>query len=39
VLDGLRIQWMHDPTVDIAGTFTRMLVAPPGAEAEAKPAE
>ncbi|MER6960110.1 TetR/AcrR family transcriptional regulator [Streptomyces sp. NPDC000618] len=28
VLDGLQIQWMHDPTVDIAAiaeTFTRML--------------
>ncbi|AXG81568.1 TetR/AcrR family transcriptional regulator [Streptomyces paludis] len=33
VLDGLQIQWMHDPTVDIAAvaeTFTRMLVPPAG---------
>ncbi|AEM84147.1 TetR/AcrR family transcriptional regulator [Streptomyces violaceusniger] len=31
VLDGLQIQWMHDPTVDIAAiaeTFTRMLAPP-----------
>ncbi|MFB4420812.1 TetR/AcrR family transcriptional regulator [Streptomyces sp. QL37] len=31
VLDGLQIQWMHDPTVDIATiaeTFTRLLTGP-----------
>ncbi|MFI1337833.1 hypothetical protein ACH4U7_48715 [Streptomyces sp. NPDC020845] len=29
VLDGLQVQWMHEPTVDIAAiaeTFTRMLL-------------
>jgi AcrR family transcriptional regulator len=33
VLDGLQIQWMHDPTVDIAAiaeTFTRMLAPSAG---------
>ncbi|MEU1515165.1 TetR/AcrR family transcriptional regulator [Streptomyces sp. NPDC005811] len=33
VLDGLQIQWMHDPTVDIAAiaeTFTRMLAPSDG---------
>lgn len=34
VMEGLQIQWMHDPTLDIAAiaeTFARML-APPAAE-------
>jgi AcrR family transcriptional regulator len=33
VLDGLQLQWMHDPTVDIeaiAETFTRLLAPPVG---------
>ncbi|MFC3996403.1 TetR/AcrR family transcriptional regulator [Nocardiopsis sediminis] len=35
VLEGLQMQWMHDPTVDMVGiaeTFTRMLVPPAGAD-------
>ncbi|WP_063726762.1 TetR/AcrR family transcriptional regulator [Streptomyces sp. RTd22] len=35
VMDGLQLQWMHDPTVDIAAiaeTFARMLGAPSAAE-------
>jgi AcrR family transcriptional regulator len=43
VLDGLQIQWMHDPSVDIAAiaeTFTRIFVTPAsGSGAEADPAE
>ncbi|WP_329222957.1 TetR/AcrR family transcriptional regulator [Streptomyces sp. NBC_01485] len=41
VLDGLQIQWMHDPTVDIAAiaeTFTRMLVPVADPGPETKPA-
>jgi AcrR family transcriptional regulator len=41
VLDGLQIQWMHDPTVDIAAiaeTFTRMLAPSSGSGQEEKPA-
>ncbi|MEU9158297.1 TetR/AcrR family transcriptional regulator [Streptomyces sp. NPDC048417] len=41
VLDGLQIQWMHDPTVDIAAiaeTFTRMLAPSAGSGQEEKPA-
>ena len=37
VLDGLQIQWMHDPSVNIAAiaeTFTRVLAAPPGSAQE-----
>nr|WP_240982149.1 TetR family transcriptional regulator C-terminal domain-containing protein [Streptomyces sp. S3(2020)] len=33
VLDGLQVQWMHDPSVDIAAiaeTFTRMLLPSTG---------
>ncbi|MEV0405104.1 TetR/AcrR family transcriptional regulator [Actinoallomurus sp. NPDC050550] len=40
VLDGLQIQWMHDPTVDIAAiaeTFTRMLAPAAGSGQEEKP--
>ncbi|MGO4750410.1 TetR/AcrR family transcriptional regulator [Streptomyces sp. 2MCAF27] len=42
VLDGLQIQWMHDPTVDIAAiaeTFTRMLTPPPGSGQDVQPAD
>ncbi|GAA1149626.1 TetR/AcrR family transcriptional regulator [Streptomyces hebeiensis] len=42
VMDGLQLQWMHDPTVDIAAiaeTFALLLVPPVGTEPEAKPAE
>ncbi|WP_055554658.1 TetR/AcrR family transcriptional regulator [Streptomyces sp. NBRC 110028] len=42
VLDGLQIQWMHDPAVDIAAvaeSFTRMLVPPPGSGPETEPEE
>ena len=41
VLDGLQIQWMHDPSVDIAAiaeTFTRMLATPAGPAEDAEPA-
>ncbi|MEU5346557.1 TetR/AcrR family transcriptional regulator [Streptomyces sp. NPDC020766] len=41
VLDGLQIQWMHDPSVniaEIAETFTRMLVASAGPAREAESA-
>jgi AcrR family transcriptional regulator len=41
VLDGLQIQWMHDPTVDIAAiaeTFTRMLASSAGSGQEEKSA-
>lgn len=44
MLDGLQIQWMHDPAVDMAAvaeTFARMLAPPPppaGAGQEAGPA-
>jgi len=40
VLDGLQIQWMHGPTVDIAAvakTFTRMLTPPAGSEPGTEP--
>ncbi|WP_037677320.1 hypothetical protein [Streptomyces griseus] len=36
VLDGLQIQWTHDPTVNIAAiaeTFTRMLTSSGGSDA------
>ncbi|WP_051857613.1 TetR/AcrR family transcriptional regulator [Streptomyces cellulosae] len=39
VMDGLQIQWMHDPTVDIAAiaeTFARVLAPSAGAGQEAK---
>ncbi|MFI1483963.1 hypothetical protein [Streptomyces sp. NPDC020747] len=41
VLDGLQIQWMHDPTVDfaaIAETFTWMLAPAAESGPRAKPA-
>jgi AcrR family transcriptional regulator len=42
VLDGLQVQWMHDPSVDIAAiteTFTRIFLTPAaGSDAEAEPA-
>ncbi|MEU1799722.1 TetR/AcrR family transcriptional regulator [Streptomyces sp. NPDC019937] len=41
VMDGLQIQWMHDPTVDIAAiaeTFARMLVPADTSGQEAAPA-
>ncbi|MEE1802186.1 MULTISPECIES: TetR/AcrR family transcriptional regulator [unclassified Streptomyces] len=40
VLDGLQIQWMHDPSVDIAAiaeSFTRVLTAAAGPAREATP--
>lgn len=42
VLDGLQIQWMHDPTVDIAAiaeTFTRILAPSEGSGEETKAAD
>jgi AcrR family transcriptional regulator len=42
VMDGLQIQWMHDPTVDIAAiaeTFTRILAPSAGAGQETKPTD
>lgn len=39
VLDGLQLQWMHDPDVDItaiAEAFTQMMAPPPQAPAEDK---
>jgi AcrR family transcriptional regulator len=42
VLDGLQIQWMHDPTVDIAAiaeTFTRTLAPSAGSGQEEKPTD
>ncbi|MGC9496378.1 hypothetical protein [Streptomyces sp. WG7] len=37
LLDGLQLQWMHDPTVDIiaiAETFTRILAPSSGVQQE-----
>ncbi|MFI6374386.1 TetR/AcrR family transcriptional regulator [Streptomyces sp. NPDC050546] len=42
VLDGLQIQWMHDPTVDIAAiaeTFTRLLAPSPASGADNESAD
>ncbi|MFC4563392.1 TetR/AcrR family transcriptional regulator [Nocardiopsis mangrovi] len=42
VLEGLQIQWMHDPSVDMAAvaeTLTRMLVPPAAPEGEAAAGE
>ncbi|MFF4724120.1 TetR/AcrR family transcriptional regulator [Streptomyces mirabilis] len=42
VLDGLQVQWMHEPTVDIAAiaeTFTRMLLPSVGSVPEAGQAD
>ncbi|MGW1619537.1 TetR/AcrR family transcriptional regulator [Streptomyces sp. NPDC002172] len=42
VLDGLQVQWMHDPTVDIAAiaeTFTRMLLPSADSGREARRAD
>ncbi|MFF7656349.1 TetR/AcrR family transcriptional regulator [Streptomyces sp. NPDC007983] len=42
VLDGLQIQWMHGPAVDIAAvakSFTRMLMPPAGSGPETEPEE
>lgn len=42
ILDGLQLQWMHDPTVDIAAiaeTFTRLLASPSGPDSGAQQAD